>query len=800
MADLVRYTGRALSTERAGTPPLLAGYEPAAEEFDLRQGFAILRRRAGLILLISAFALAATAYLVFQQVPQYRATAVIRLADQRGAMTSGLEAAGKEVLGNSDDPLLSQIEVLRTRSVARSVVDRLGLQLRPVDERANAVKIERADISSPDARDTLQLRFSQTGFSASRGLQSAQASYGQMVTLSGLSFTVPSQPDISDAAFQLQPREIAVDSLLRNLRARAREKTDVVDVEFNSPSPLLAQRVVNTVVEEFQAFNARRAQDESRRRRTFLEAQLREMDSLQAVAQSQLSEFRRREQVFSSREKFATEQAGLSGLEVRRQELLAERRMFTSLLNELSRPRRSDDAPGLLVFASSPEVSSNPVVTALFSQLLSYEAARDSLTMGDYGRAASDPDVQRLGGLIASTRTKLGDALSGHVGALNARIAALDGLRGRSSAEMQALPYAEAEEVRYVQNVEAVQRMADQLRGEYQKARITEAVEGGQVEILDFAALPQKPIPARRTLKLALGLMLGLLLASGLAFGLEQMNTAIRGPDELEGALAIPGLAVIPRMMSGAASSSRLHLPSRATARVNGSAKPLVTVSDASSTGAEAYRKLRTNLIFAQALQQLRRLLVTSASAGEGKSTVAANLGVTFAQQGMRVLLVDADLRRPTLHRVFAVPQAPGLTQAALGQEPLDAAIRPTRIHNLFVLPAGTLPANPAELLGQEQTRALFAQLSADFDLVIVDSSPVAVAADAVIAATLVDGVLMVVRAGETDRQAAQYAIQQIANVGGKVVGAVLNDPDAKLPRYGQRYSYHYEAYKARGA
>ncbi|HEX6560175.1 MAG TPA: CpsD/CapB family tyrosine-protein kinase, partial [Longimicrobiales bacterium] len=139
---------------------------------------------------------------------------------------------------------------------------------------------------------------------------------------------------------------------------------------------------------------------------------------------------------------------------------------------------------------------------------------------------------------------------------------------------------------------------------------------------------------------------------------------------------------------------------------------------------------------------------------------------------------------------------APGLTQVALGQESLARAIRATRIPNLFLLPVGTLPPNPAELLGQQQTRALFEQLSADFDLVLVDSSPVAVAADAVIASTLVDGVLVVVRAGDTDRDAASYAIQQITNVGGKVVGAVLNDPDARLPRYGQKYSYHYETYK----
>ncbi|HEX6559658.1 MAG TPA: Wzz/FepE/Etk N-terminal domain-containing protein, partial [Longimicrobiales bacterium] len=633
MVDLVHHNGRALLPERAGSPSLLAGYEPLAEEFDLRQGFAILRRRARLIVSITALAVAAAGYLVYRQVPQYRATAVIRLIDQRRAMTSGIEAAGREVLGNADDALLSQIEVLRTRTVARSVVERLGLQLRPLDAGAAAVAPASVRTRAADAGDTVTMQFSDGSFRATRGGVTAQARYGQVVSVPGLSFTIDERPAVSTAAFRIQATEPAVDSLLRNLRARPREKTDVVDVEFSSPDPLLSQRIVNAVVEDFSALNARQAQNESRRRRAFLAVQLAEMDSLQAAAQAQLSGFRQREQVFSSREKFATEQAGLSGLDVRLQELMAERRMFESLLNDLSRPRPADGASGLMAFASAPEISRNPVITTLFSQLLSYEAVRDSLTMGQYGRAPTDPDVQRMVGLISATRGKLTEALRGHVGVLNGRIAALNELRARSTVQMQTLPNAEAEEVRHVQNVETIQKMADELRGEYQKARIAEAVEGGQVEILDLAPIPQKPIPARGSLKLALGFMVGLLLASGVAFGLEQMNTSIRAPDELEGALAVPGLAVIPRVLTSNGASRRLHLPGRSHAPV--------TVSEPVSVEAEAYRKLRTNLIFAQTIQQLHRLLITSASAGEGKSTVAANLGVAYAEQGMRVLLVD---------------------------------------------------------------------------------------------------------------------------------------------------------------
>lgn len=789
MADLIRFSGSDVPARRPAREPAPPAHVPSVDEFDLRDSLAILRRHIRLVVGITACAMLVAGYLVYRQVPQYRAGAVIRLIDQRRALTSGIEVANQDILKPSQDPMLSQIEVMRTRKVLGRVVDQLGLQLRPDHPVAPRIALADVHVAETALPDTFTLRFSEREVTVTDGERTVEAAYGAPVRFEDVSFTVPTRPGVERAGLVLRPSEEMVDSLLRRLRARPREKTDVVDVEFSSSDAAYARTVLNAVIEEFQVVNARQAQDESRRRRVFLAAQLAEMDSLHSAAQYELSAFRRREQVFSSREKFVTEQAGLTGLEVRREELFAERRMFAELLGGVASTRT--DAPGLLVFASSPGIADNPVMSTMFTQLLSFEAAHDSLTLGDHARAATDPDVQRLAGLIDATRNKLTDALRGHVDALDARIGALEGLRSRSTAAMQELPATEAEEVRLVQQVETIRRMTDQLRVEYQKARITEAVEGGQVDVLDYAALPLKPIPARGGFKLALGLFVGLIMASGAAFAAEQLNTAIRGPDDLEGTLGVPGLAVIPRMMPRTAGRRRLSASVASTQRRGTSP----AVADSQSDGAEAYRKLRTNLIFAQTLQNMRRLLITSVAPGEGKSTVSANLGVTFANQGLRVLLIDADLRRPTLHRAFAATQTPGLSQVVLGHEALEDAICPTHVQNLFLLPSGALPPNPAELLGTDAMRALLAQLASDFDLVIIDSSPVSAAADAAILSTMADGTLLVVRAGETNREAAMNAVQTIIGVGGKLLGAVLNDPDAKLQSYGSKYAYHYQAY-----
>jgi non-specific protein-tyrosine kinase len=200
------------------------------------------------------------------------------------------------------------------------------------------------------------------------------------------------------------------------------------------------------------------------------------------------------------------------------------------------------------------------------------------------------------------------------------------------------------------------------------------------------------------------------------------------------------------------------------------------------SLGAEAYRTLRTNLIFSQAMQSLKTIMVTSPSGGEGRTTVAANLATTFAQQGMRVLLVDCDLRRSRLHTLFGVAREPGLTQLLLGDEPLERVVHDTGVPGLSLVPAGTQTQSPSEILGGSQMHDALDALSGQFDLVVLDTPPLlAAAAGTASLAARVDGVLVVLRAGQTERDAAQDALQQLATVGARVVGAVLNDPDAQV-------------------
>lgn len=779
------------------TPPVL-NQAPAQEEdvIDLREILGVLRRNALLVLACTLAAAALTAYLVFSQLPQYRASAVIRLKDEREALTGSMEnPALDQMLGKAVDPLLSQLEVMQSRTVAREVVQRTGFRVQPLDGSINRAELGPVAVDPAAPPDTIQLTFTAGQYQVSNGVQQQSARYGETVAIAGVMLTVPAHPGSDAATLAVLSEQRAVERLQRDLRAVPMEKTDVVTVDFTSVDPVLAKQVADTAVIVFQEANARDARQRSQRRRVFIEEQLAATDVLLIQAQQALSDFRRRESVLSSRDEFAAQQAGIFDLEVRLQELEADRSVYADLLENLNQPG-TDEMRGLRSLVSAPGIAQNPVVAQLYTQLARYQTVRDSLTTGNWSSAPDNPDVQRINSLIASTQAALVDAARSHVGTLDARIAALEDLRRRTTAGMQAMPDKEAEEMRLVLGVETTRNMADLLREEYQRARIAEAVEVGVVEVVDHAILPTEPIGAGRGLKVALGAILGLMLGGGAAFLREHLNTAIRRNDEIEPLLHTPSLAVVPRIaLNGNAANGgpRLRLPVRHSG--NGVEKPLerlVTVNSAHSTGAEAFRNLRTNLIFANT-GNVNRLLITSSMSGEGKSTTASNLAVAFAQQGVRVLLIDADLRKPTLYRIFGFSREPGLVEVLAGMEPLESCIRPTPVDGLSLITSGALPPNPSELLGGDRMREILDKAAQEFELVIVDAPPVLVAGDASILGAMCDGAVVVIRAGETHRDAARAAVKQLRTVGTRVLGAVLNDPDAKVPSYeGHYYAYSY--------
>jgi len=288
------------------------------------------------------------------------------------------------------------------------------------------------------------------------------------------------------------------------------------------------------------------------------------------------------------------------------------------------------------------------------------------------------------------------------------------------------------------------------------------------IRVIDAAELPTVPVLPRRGRDLMMAIIAGSILALGLVFLFEYLDNRIKSPQELRRHLGLSFLGMIPRIDTSA---------------------PMLLHEGAPAAFAEAIRSVRTNVLFSSAEEGARSIVVTSAGPGEGKSVVSSNLSVSLAQAGQRVLHIDADMRRPRVHEIFETTQEPGLSNLLVGDCKPSEAVRKTSVSNLWILPAGMMPPNPAELLGSKRCGEYFGRLGEHFDWVVIDSPPIMAVADAAILANAATGVVFVVGSDQTSRHSAKAAIEQLQGVGAHLIGAVLNRADV------QRNPYYYSAY-----
>ena len=772
--------------------PRSAGVQPPQQQepdltpdpVDLRESFAVLRRNVWLLLAITSICVAWAAYSGFRQKRQFLAQAAVRLADPRRALTNNIAEEADPGYSYSEDRMLSQVQVLTSHSTAERALDREPVPFALEPQGMAASLLRDVTITPQAAADTLRVAFGPESVTVRGAAASATAAYGSPLALPGLRFTVAGPGARPAATIVVHDRDAAVGELAGGVRARQRERSNVIEVSYTGPDPRRAQLAVNAIVHAFAEGDAAGAQGQSQRRRVFIETQLRQNDSLLAVAQQELAAFRARTGTFSAKETFSAEQRDAMSVDVQRDGLLADRALYESLLAGIQQARGSAGADQLRSLAAAPGIASNVVISQLYTQLASYQTRRDSLTTGPWAHAATHPDVQRLDTLIAGTEVKLVSAARSYVGSITTRIQQLDALKARGASAMQRLPAVEAEEMRLNSAVAGLSRNDDQLRAEYQKARISESVQVGQVEIMDLATGPGSPVGSGPVPRVMLGLVVGLFLGGGAAFLKERLDTTVSRRSDLQRYLRVASLGVIPQMRSMA--RSRGHTRSRG--RNGFPASGVLPEIDVPAT--DAFVTVRTNVAFAHGRAAPGVIAVTSAAPGEGKTTVSSNLARVYAQRGLRVLLVDCDLRRPRVHTIFDVPNAPGLTEVLAGRESFEDAVRSTAVENLFLLSCGSSAPHASDLMAGDAIRELLARQSECYDLVLLDTPPVLAVADGAILGAMTDGVIFVVRAGATEREAALAALAQLASAGAHVTGAVLNDPDGRVPRYSGHYYY----------
>jgi capsular exopolysaccharide synthesis family protein len=436
--------------------------------------------------------------------------------------------------------------------------------------------------------------------------------------------------------------------------------------------------------------------------------------------------------------------------------------------------------------AAFPQISSSAGVQAARARIaaLQSEQARLSETLGD-----RHPEMVAVRGEIRQAEDKLHAevraalrAFESEVQSARTREAVLQGNLDRAKDSAMAVSRNSVELSALKRDVDSHRQLYQTLIDRNKETGLETELKATNVRIVERAEKPGAPFSPNRTRAYQLALLIGLALGIGLTLLFENFDNTVRTPEDVK-AMGLPFLGMIPAVVPSAGATA---------------VRP-AALRQPDGPVAEAYRVVRTNLLFSTVGEGGRALLVTSTNPGEGKTTTAANLALSLAANGARVLVVDADLRRPTLHQHFGISKTPGLSDVIIGKRQISEAILTPRGKGFHVLPCGYVPPNPAELLGSQVMREIVGALKTRYDWVLIDTPPVLAMADTPVLCPYVDGVILVIASEASSRPAVQRSVDQLAGVGGSVIGAVLNKVDLKRNSYyySQYYGEYYRSYYA---
>lgn len=787
------------------------------DEFQLREIWALLLRSRWLVLGTCAVVVALAALHTFRQPNIYESGATLRI-DSRDASQGIL--ADVNPLNMARGKIETEMFVMRSRAIAEAVVDSLHLPLVLISPQRPRAELIRAVLIPQDepAAGTFDLsRRADGSYSVEPQTTLREGLTHDATATPGVPFRIGSallelNPELassgpSDIRIALQRRRSAVARIRGSLRVHQPDPSaQVVVVNFKSTDPQLAAAVPNAVAAAFIRHKSLASKTEARSTINFLVEQVESYERELAAAEDQLRAFRESEHVVNLPEEASHQVRRLAELQAKHDQLRSERDALSGLLSRVGSNRGSASAGSYRQLASFPVFLSNRAVQDILQSLTTLENRRTELLVL---RTPTDADVQGIDARVGELEMQLYQMARNYLDGLESQIASLETTLARFGTELVQIPAREVAFARLQRQQTLLDQLYTLLQTRLKEAEIREAVEPGEVRMIDAALVPEGPVSPRPMRNMMLSGVLGMALGLGLAFARQAIDTKVRTREDAEAATSGASiLGMIPRIRltkvvgAGAAANGngngngRRRVGGRGHAPDDLMSDRLITRNDPRGVVSEAYRALRTSITFSNSDRTPQVIVITSAMPGEGKSTSAANLAITLSQQGTRTLLVDADLRRGLLHKAFAVAQEPGLTQVLLGRAALDDAMVAVGGSGdeapLYLLPTGTLPPNPAELLGSPRMRDLLLLLRERFEMVIFDAPPLNLVTDAAILGTLADSTLLVARTGATDKRALQHAARQVHDVGARIGGVVLNDIDLKSAAYGYGYGYGY--------
>jgi len=708
------------------------------EEVHLRDYLHVLLRRKWTAITFLIITVTTVLIGTFLMTPIYRSSATIKIDKENPNVLQFKDVI--EVERAADDYYQTQYKILKSRNLAKRVIRQMKLDQNP-----------EFAVVAVDAKKTLAMTVAATENNPLRNVEEG-----------------------------IDPR--VVNGFLSRLNVEPLQKSMLVKVSFDSFSPDMSANIANTIAKSYIDFNIESKFDATQQAREFLEKQLEEMKARVERAEEALNKYAAQNGII-----FLTE--GGHGAKDRDGQSIITRKLSdlsTNMVQAIS-DRISKEAMHREMEKGDTEsvspILNNPLIQALKKDYIAAEAEYSQLSKvykPDY------PKMVRLREQINQIKTRI-DAETAKI---------VSGIKRDYEAAVKRENYLKSTLDKY--QVEAMnlnekmvqyqilRREADTNRELYngllhrlKETGISASLTSSNIQVLDRAETPQNPHKPKKTLNLLIALVTGLFGGIGLAFFVEYLDNTVKHPDDVEKGAALPSLGIVPNIAES----------------VDSSARPMLTHEDRKSTLAEAYRAIGTYIQFSSAVKPPKTMLITSARKGEGKTTTAVNTAITMAHSCGKGLIIDADMRNPQLHKIFDVDPLNGLSSFLTGNiEFGDGLIKRTKVENLDIIPAGIIPPNPSELLSSYRMKDLVNGLFTLYSFVVIDSPPLLGLSDSLILSTMTDGVIIVVRAGNTPKDLVAQTKKLLYGVNAKILGVVLNGVKESDLRYGS-YSYYYSYY-----
>ncbi len=722
----------------------------------LNEYFRIILRGRWIILLSFLVVLGTTTYFTYKMEPVYQASTTIMIEDKGRLEQSVFGFSG---LLNSQTMITNQVEVIKSRTLAERVIRSLE--------------------NSP-YRSNLKIL----------------------------------------ADYTEDGKPVSFNDKVKNLRdviaVEPVKDTDIILVKVTANSAFEAAYLANEVARQFYTQNLEISKGEVGEVRKFLESQLDSVRSKLSESEEALKTYKESHKLVALDEETVklVEQTAIfrAHLNEAEAELQENQLAYQNLKNKLAEAKSTlvDDVSKI----SSPLIQElqNRIAEkqALIANLIAKASPGYEVVVNNVEREIEEAKKALIeeahkianSGISSIDPLKTSQELFDqilkadiNIKSLSARTEALREVVESYERQLEAIPEKNLELVRLMRNAELNEKIYLMRSEKYEESRIAEAGKTANVRILDPAVPPQLPIRPNKKLNIFLAIFFGLGLGVAISFTIELLDGSVRTVEDLE-KLKVNVLGAIPTINpEEIARRMKRHghkISPEDRARLT---TKLITNFSPKSPISEAYRSLRTNILFANLDHPIKTLLISSSATKEGKSTTVANLAITMAQMGGRILIIDGDLRRPTMHSLFKVERQIGLTNALLGTYTLDEVIKSTGIENLDIITAGDIPPNPSELLSSNAMRKALSVLQQRYDMILLDSPPVIAVTDAAVLSTRTDALLLVVSSGYVNRKEVERAIQLLSNVRANLIGVLLNGLDVKRIYGSYYYYYHYYQY-----